>query len=150
MKKKLRKKILKNEFDLNICRGLYLFNCILLTRRIFENNPCATYFLASTYANIIVLLLNNLVTIIQSFGNIQFVLINVIICKIQRYDSWMSRSLSVWLIVLSIIDRYLNSFSDINIRSWSSMKTVKRSIAIITITMSNYLYAYLDFLSNVL
>jgi hypothetical protein len=94
------KKILKNEFHLNFCRGLYLFNCILLTRRIFENNPCATYFLASTYANIIVLLLNNLVTIIQSVGNIQFVLINVIICKIQRLLSSIKTYHNYFILIL--------------------------------------------------
>ncbi len=114
--------------------GLCL-NCILLTRRIFRNNPCATYFLASTFANIIVLLFNNFLIILQTFDNIQIATMNVALCKIQRYISWMSRALSVWLIVLATIDRYLNSFSDVNIRSWSSMKVAKRSIFIITITM---------------
>jgi len=114
--------------------GLSL-NCILLRQRIFRNNPCAAYFLASTYANIIVLLINNLFSILQSFDNFQIASVNIVLCKIQRYLSWMSRSLSVWLIVLATIDRFLNSFSDINIRSWSSIKIAKRSIRIITITM---------------
>lgn len=107
-------------------------NCILLTRRMFRNNPCSTYFLGSTYANLVVILINNLVGILQSFGNIQIATMNIGFCKFQRYMSWMFRSLSIWLIVLATIDRYLNSFSDVNIRSWSSMKIAKRSIFLTT------------------
>jgi uncharacterized membrane protein len=73
------------------------------------------------------------VRILSNSYNINGANYNVSVCKIETYIFFVARVISIWLIVMACIDRYLHSSSNERIRRMSSLKSAKISTGIITI-----------------
>ena len=113
------------QIDRYLSVGLILFgcignilNCVVFLQRIFRTNPCAVYFLVASLSSIIADLTQT----------------NSILCKLQLAVVFITRCILPWLIVLTTIDRYLISSSDVNIRNMSNLKQAYHWIIITCIT----------------
>ncbi len=117
-----------------------LMSCLVFTQREFRRNPCASYFLAASISNLIYLI--TLLLPILDAWNESFNLVNTIsgLCKFTMLIISMTRTLSLWFIVLATIDRYLVSSSDQNRRQMSSLKR-SRQLILIAILLSILIWA---------
>lgn len=98
---------------------------LVFTRPILRHEPCSFYFLSSTCFNLSVILIIIPTRILSEGLYIDFAIYKLGICKIQFYSYYVIRTISVWLIVLACIDRYLHSSTILRIRQLSSIKTAK-------------------------
>jgi len=112
--------------------GLIL-NVLVFSRSALRREPCSLYFLSSTCYDLFVIFLITPVRILSNAYNINGALYNLSICKIESFTFYVTRVISIWLIVLACIDRYLHSSSSERIRRLSSLKSAKISIGIISI-----------------
>ncbi len=110
-----------------------IFNILVFTRPALRREPCSFYFLSSTCYDLFVVFLILPVRILSNSYNINGANYNVSVCKIETYIFFVARVISIWLIVMACIDRYLHSSSNERIRRMSSLKSAKISTGIITI-----------------
>ncbi|CAF1247852.1 unnamed protein product [Adineta ricciae] len=109
------------------------FNVFVFTRPVLRETPCSIYFLAATFVNFFVILFIIPVRLLLNNFNIDLSTYNPVYCKIQSFVFFTIRALSCWLITMACIDRYLHSSPEISSRRWSSLKTAKISIALVSI-----------------
>ena len=105
-------------------------SCLVFLQRALRKNPCALYFLAASISNIVYL--STLTSTMLDAWDETFNLMNTVsgVCKFTMLIILMSRTLSLWFIVLATIDRYLVSSPDENRRQMSSLKRSHQSIII--------------------
>jgi growth hormone secretagogue receptor len=110
-----------------------IFNILVFTRPALRREPCSFYFLSSTCYDLFVVFLILPVRILSIVYNINGANYNLGVCKIENFTFYVTRVISIWLIVLACIDRYLHSSLSERIRRMSSLKSAKISSAIISI-----------------
>jgi hypothetical protein len=110
-----------------------LFNILVFTRSALRREPCSFYFLSSTFYDLFVVFLILPVRILSNVYNINGANYNLGVCKIETYIFFVTRVISIWLIVLACIDRYLHSSLSERIRRMSSLKSAKISSGILSI-----------------
>ena len=110
-----------------------VLSCMVFSQRTLRANPCTWYFLTTS--------LSNLVYLSTSFSpmldawNEAWNLINTSdgLCKLTMFIVLIARSLSLWLIVLATVDRYLASSSNANRRQLRSSKQASCWILVICV-----------------
>ena len=109
-----------------------LMSCSVFLQRTLRKNPCAIYFLAASIANIIYLA--TLTSLMLDAWDETLNLMGTIsgMCKFTMLIIMISRTLSLWFIVLATIDRYLISSPDQNQRQMNNLKGCYRSIIIVS------------------
>ena len=115
-------------------------SCLVFLQRALRTNPCTWYFLAASLSNMA--FLTTLLSPLLDAWNEDWNLMNTIggLCKFTMLVILTARSLSIWLIVLATIDRYLASSSDARRRQMRSSKQAARWI-IITCVVSVAVWA---------
>ncbi|CAF1451856.1 unnamed protein product [Adineta ricciae] len=109
------------------------FNVFVFTRPLLRETPCSVYFIAATFVNFFVILFIIPVRLLTNNFNIDLTTYNPVYCKIQNFVFFTTRALSCWLITMACIDRYLHSSPEISSRRWSSLRTAKISVALVSI-----------------
>ncbi|CAF0891520.1 unnamed protein product [Rotaria sordida] len=122
-----------------------ILNCLVLSQRTLRSNPCALLFLASSFIDLISILIGLPTRIFAGWHVDPTTTINWI-CKTRVFIVFSTRTMSIWLITLATIDRWLISSIDIHRRQMSNLKNVKRVIFIVVIlsilTYTYMLYCY--------
>ena len=115
-------------------------SCLVFLQRALRTNPCTWYFLAASLSNMA--FLTTVLPTMLGAWNEDWNLMNSVggFCKLTVFVLLISRSLSLWLIVLATIDRYLASSSDARRRQMRSSKQAARWI-IITCVVSVAVWA---------
>jgi hypothetical protein len=112
-----------------------IFNILVFTGSALRREPCSLYFLWSTFYDLFIVFLIMPVRILSNSYSINPANYNLGLCKIESFSFYVTRVISIWLIVLACIDRYLHSSSNGRIRRMSSLKSAKISIGIISIVV---------------
>ena len=117
-----------------------VLSCLVFLQRALRTNPCTWYFLAVSLSNMAIL--TTLLPPVLGGWNENWNLMNSIggLCKFTMLVILTARSLSIWLIVLATVDRYLASSSDARRRQMRSSKQASRWI-IITCVVSVAVWA---------
>lgn len=135
--------ILINELTIQFNRYLplimYIFglignvlNVLVLSRRTLRSNPCAFTFLISSIASIITII-SGLTTRLTAGWSSDLSETNTWLCKIRIVVLFTSRTIVVWLLAYTALDRWFSSSSKTNRRNLSSLKNSYRNIFIISI-----------------
>ncbi|CAF4697389.1 unnamed protein product [Rotaria sp. Silwood2] len=109
-----------------------ILNCLVLSQRTLRSNPCAFLFLASSFIDLISILIGLPTRILAGWHLDPTATINWI-CKTRVFIVFSTRTMGIWLIAFATIDRWLISSIDIHRRHMSNLKNVKREIFIIVI-----------------
>ena len=112
--------------------GLTL-NTLIFTRKIFRQNSCVHYFLASSIANYFVIYFVLPSRILSDGFNIDPGTYNLFYCKLRFYTYFTAKSLSSWFIVLACFDRKMSSSRDAHRRAFSRTTVSRWMIAGTTI-----------------
>ena len=110
-----------------------LFNIIIFTRRNLRTSPCATYFLVSSINNMFVLYVALLTYYLAASWQLDLSATDTAVCKIRAFFVYSSLCLTLWLTVLTSIDRFLSSSENVRLRQMSSLGTARKLIASTTI-----------------
>ena len=105
-----------------------VLSCLVFLQRALRTNPCTWYFLAASLSNL-AFLSTSLPPLLGAW-NKDWNLMNTVggLCKLTVFVLVTARSLSLWLIVLATIDRYLASSTNANRRQMRSSKQAARWI----------------------
>jgi hypothetical protein len=119
------------------------FNIILFGKRsLWTVSPCVAFLMADSIVDMINTYIFLLFQMLIGF-NITPDYYSSVFCKIKVYLYYSSSSLSNWFMAACCLDRFLSSSTNVNIRSYSSMRIATRTIpAIVTVV----LVAHLPFL----
>ncbi|CAF2475743.1 unnamed protein product [Rotaria sp. Silwood2] len=109
-----------------------IMNCLVLSQRTLRSNPCAFLFLASSFIDLISILIGLPTRILAGWHLDPTNTINWA-CKTRAFIVFSTRTMAIWLIALATIDRWLISSIDIHRRHMSNLKNVKREIFTIVI-----------------
>jgi hypothetical protein len=109
-----------------------ILNCLVLSQRTLRSNTCALLFLASSFIDLISILVGLTFRILSGWELDPTTTISSI-CKFRAFVVFSTRTAAIWLITLATIDRWLLSSVDIHRRQISSLKNVKRGIIIVVI-----------------
>ncbi|CAF1330115.1 unnamed protein product [Adineta ricciae] len=99
-----------------------ILNCLALSQRTLRSNPCASFFLASSFSNLITLISGVAIRLLAGW-NADLTDTNNWICKIRIFVLFTSRTAASWLITFATIDRWLSSSIDLMI----GVKLARRS-----------------------
>jgi hypothetical protein len=116
-----------------------ILNILVLSQRSLRFNPCAWFFLISSFANFIVIFFG-LTTRIISNWTIDITDTIGWLCKLRVFILYSSRTIGSWLIMLASIDRWLLSSLNTHHRQLSSLKHAQQG-TIIIILLSIILYS---------
>ncbi|CAF1553931.1 unnamed protein product, partial [Didymodactylos carnosus] len=108
-------------------------NVYVFTRKALRKNPCVILFLCSTIANFFALFVGLLARVTLGFGSDPTVY-NQAICKLKFFVLQSSQFMSIWLITLATVDRYLSSSRNAKVRQYSNQKGAYRAIMVLVVT----------------
>lgn len=120
--------------------GLIL-NTIIFTRKIFRQNSCVHYFLASTIANYFVVFFVLPSRVLSDGFDIDPGRYSLFYCKIRFYTYFTAKSLSSWFIVLACFDRKMSSSDDAHRRAFARV-IVSRWMIFITTLVGLLFYSH--------
>ena len=106
-----------------------VLNCLVLSQRTLRSNSCALLFLVSSFVDLISILAGLTTRILAGWHCDPTSTINWM-CKARAFTVFSTRTLATWLITLATVDRWLLSSVDIHLRHMSTLKNVKRGIAV--------------------
>ncbi|CAF0838913.1 unnamed protein product [Rotaria sordida] len=109
-----------------------ILNCLILSKRTLRSNSCALLFLISSFTSLISILIG-LPTRILAGWHVDPTNTFDWACKTRVFIVFSTRTMSIWLITLATIDRWLLSSIDIHRRQMSNLKNIKRVIFIVVI-----------------
>ncbi|CAF0759241.1 unnamed protein product [Rotaria sordida] len=112
-----------------------LLNVYVFSRPRLRHNTCVLCLLLSSFLNFLVLIFGAFIRCLIGF-NIDLTYNSSIFCKIHLYMIYVSQSVSLWLIVLACIDRYLSSSLNIVHRQWINRQKTSIIISCILILTS--------------
>ena len=116
-------------------------NCLVLSQRALRTNPCALFFLFSSFASLVSILIGFTTRLLASW-NVDPTGSVLWLCKWVSFIVYASRTHSLWLIMLATVDRWLSSSSSVAYRRLSSLKIARRSI-LMCLLFSTALYAHM-------
>jgi hypothetical protein len=103
-------------------------NCVVFYQPAFRKSPCAMYFLASNFSQLLALNFALFVRMLQYGYNIQLVNMFVWFCKVRFYLFYILVANSRYNIIMASMDRYFASSRSALRRQWSSSKIALRFI----------------------
>ena len=112
-----------------------LLNLVIFSQPIQRREPCSLYFLASSYFNLFVIVINLPIRALASCFDIDISDYHIYLCKTTTFTFYVTRVISCWLITFACIDRYFHSSIHIHIRRLSSVKIAKLTIVITSIVI---------------
>ncbi|CAF0830676.1 unnamed protein product [Rotaria sp. Silwood1] len=112
-----------------------LLNVYVFSRPHLRHNTCVLCLLLSSFLNFLVLIFGVFIRCLIGY-NIDLTYNSSIFCKIRHYVIYASQSVSLWLIVLACIDRYLSSSSNIVHHRWINRRKVFSIVSCISILTS--------------
>lgn len=101
-----------------------ILNCFVLSQRRFRSNSCAFLFLASSFVDLISILIG-LITRILAGWHMDPTATITWICRFRVFVVFSTRTLAIWLITLATIDRWLLSSTSIHRRQLSSLRNAR-------------------------
>jgi hypothetical protein len=107
-----------------------ILNILVFTRRTFHNNICATYFLASTIFDSLVIIAGLLSRLLNGFGTDPSQS-SAILCKLRFFTTVFAGYTAAWFISLACVERYLSSSTNVHRRQLITMKRAYLSMAFI-------------------
>jgi hypothetical protein len=118
-----------------------VLNCLILAQPTLRSNPCALFFLFSSFAHL-TFIYAGLTTRMLSGWAVD--LTNTIgwLCKLRGFILYTSRTVALWLIVLATVDRWLSSHFNARYRQMSTVKNAYRSM-ILVLSLSALVYVQL-------
>ncbi|CAF1106723.1 unnamed protein product [Rotaria sp. Silwood1] len=122
------------------CMGNIL-NILVFTRQRLIKNPCSTYFLCSSIANLIVLIFGLVSRFFSDGLGIDPVSTNLGFCRFRYFILHCSMVLSSWFTILAGIDRYWISSRNVQRRQLSNLKNA-RYLVILTTLIGVTLYSH--------
>ncbi|CAF1535783.1 unnamed protein product [Adineta ricciae] len=111
----------------------HLLSIYIFTRRSIRMNPCARYFLASTFCGWFVVCFGIPYRFLQIVYDINPSGYSKLICKLFNFLFFTSRALTSWIIVLACADRFVASSTSAKMRAWSSIRVTYYAIFVTTI-----------------
>ncbi|CAF4418625.1 unnamed protein product [Rotaria sp. Silwood2] len=110
-----------------------LMNIVLFSQSQLRSNTCCTYFLASSFATLILLSMGIIPLIYAEFNSLNpFFCINAF-CKIRVYINQSSAMSCRWLLVMACVDRSVACSGNINIRHFLTTNMTRRITVLIII-----------------
>ncbi|CAF1112051.1 unnamed protein product [Adineta steineri] len=104
-----------------------ILNILVFTRKIFRNNICVTYFLASTIFDFLALIIGLIPRSLNGF-NIDPSQNSTILCKLKFFITYFTGYTAAWFIGFACVERYLTSSTDVNTRRLITMKRARLSM----------------------
>lgn len=111
----------------------WLLNTITFLRPSLRSNSCATYFHASSWANLCVLFCSPFVNTVSSWSGYRLAARSILFCKIRLYFITMFCHTSVAFLLLACLDRLLLCSPDPNRRRLCRVHIAYKNIIIATI-----------------
>ncbi|CAF0744709.1 unnamed protein product [Adineta steineri] len=105
-----------------------VLTCIVFYQPTFHKNPCAMYFLASSFSQFFTFNFSLLTRMIHYGYNIQTLNTSLWYCKTRSYLFYLFIAIPRYNIIFASIDRYFASSRDALRRQWSSSKIAFRLI----------------------
>jgi hypothetical protein len=106
--------------------------CIVFAQKTMRKNPVAIYFIAFNVANLFILLLALLPSVLLNITHFDPSVYNVPYCKIEYYFRFICPALSRYYLVLAAIDRTAVTSPNALTRQQSTLRLAYRSIAGVT------------------
>ncbi|CAF0844785.1 unnamed protein product [Rotaria sordida] len=127
-----------------------ILNCLVLCQRRLRSNPCVALFLLSSFVSLISILIGLPTRILASWYLDPTATINWI-CKLRVFIVFSTRTMSIWLITLATIDRWLLSSINMYYRRMSTLKNVKQGMIICFIlSIISHIHMFYCYEANVL
>ncbi|CAF1184131.1 unnamed protein product [Adineta steineri] len=127
-----------------------ILNCFILSQRTFRFNPCGLLFLISSFIDLISILIGLITRILAGWQLDPTSRIDWI-CKFRAFTVFSTRTMSIWLITLAVIDRWFLSSMDLHRRQMSSLKNVYRGIILTSILSTlSYIHMIYCYQSNII
>jgi len=125
-----------NCIDVNISRYLLLiifilgnigsiFNVLVLTQRVYLQNSCSRYILASSVINLFVINIGVLFRMLALGFHIDPTTTSLFFCKFRVYITHLTTLLSRFYIVLACADRWAMTSTSVKRRAFSRIKVAK-------------------------
>ncbi|CAF1114641.1 unnamed protein product [Didymodactylos carnosus] len=122
-----------------------VFNCLILLRKTYRQNPCSLYILASSCTNLIFINLVIVSRLLAVGYNYDLTIYSTFYCKFRAYIAFATSLLSRTYIVLACADRYCSSSSKARRRAFSNIKVARYlipSLALFWLLSSIHVYFY--------
>ncbi|CAF0888977.1 unnamed protein product [Adineta steineri] len=107
-----------------------VLNLLIFTRKIFRNNICVNYFLASAIADSFLIISGPLPRLINGFGT-DASQSSSVLCKLKFFTIYHSGYTAAWFTCLACIERYLSSSESVRRRHLITMKRAKLSMVFV-------------------
>jgi hypothetical protein len=107
-----------------------ILNILVFTRRIFRNNICVSYFLASTIFDSFVIIVGLLPRLFSGF-DIDPSQYSAVLCKLRFFITYFAGYTAAWFISLACVERYLCSSASIHRRQLITMKRAYFSMMLV-------------------
>jgi hypothetical protein len=98
-----------------------ILNILVFTRKVFRNNICVAYFLASTVFDSLVIIIGLLPRLLYGFG-MDPSQSSAVLCKLRFFITYYAGYAAAWFISLACIERYLSSSTSTYKRQLITMK----------------------------
>ena len=102
-----------------------IFNILILTQRIYLQNSCSCYILASSIVNLLIVNAVVLYRMLSSGFNVDLTMTSSFYCKFRAYIAHCTTLLSRFYIVLACVDRWAMSSANVYRRRFSQIKVAK-------------------------
>lgn len=116
-----------------------ILNLLVLSQRSLRLNSCAWLFLVASVVNLVCIITGLSTRVLSGWGTDPTIHITWF-CKLRALIVFSTRTISIWLITLATIDRWLLSNRSAHLRQKSTLKNAQKW-AIIIITISTIIYA---------
>lgn len=107
-----------------------ILNILVFTRKIFRNNICVIYFLASTIFDSFVIIISLLPRLLFGFG-VDPTQNSAVLCKLRFFITYFSGYAAAWFISFACIERYLTSSPNIHRHQLITMKRAYLSMILV-------------------
>jgi hypothetical protein len=109
--------------------NIYIFS----SDRTYRNNPSTFYFLIGSIDNFIYIVINLITRIVSAGFGVDLVNTSLIWCQIRAYIVGSFSPISFTCSCLAIIDQFLITSQNVNLRLWSNMKSARRIVIAVII-----------------
>lgn len=112
-----------------------IFNMLIFMRPSLQTNPCSFFFWILSINNLYLSTIHLFTRMLASGWNIDPTRSSSLLCKLRLYIGYVSSALTVWLMALASVDRYLCSSPDVRVRQRSTLSMAHKTAAIIILIM---------------
>lgn len=109
-----------------------ILNILIFTRKIFRNNICVTYFLASTVFDSLAIIGGLFPRLLNGFG-IDRSQSSAALCKLRFFAAYFAGYAAAWFTSLACVERYLSSSTSVRRRQLITMPYAYLSIILVLV-----------------